>query len=472
MIENLGVVAVVPFWSQAANLNADSNYSYLRVVLPEMERQTTNAIFLVLFPDPKHGSSNWKFTPDGLQSDRIRFIPWPCDTQMATGVVDFDVMRWKQIEREYGPTIYWLHRVEIGANIVRGYERSYNRSGQPTLVAQHHYIIHKSLPYPIMSQFPRLWAQMGGSIASEHVVYNSAHCKRMADESFGDFLSPSIMDELELKSTVLKFGLLSGDEPAAPVGTVEDEPIFLYNHRFEHYKHPERTFEIFDELRDRFDFKVWATQTAGQKTGGRKRFFYDRSIFEPSRAAYLELIASVPAINTINSAHETFCIALLDSIAAGHIVVAPNSVTFPELVPAGYPYLFDTVNQQRAMLEKILTTWSDEYNRWREPLRNHAMNNFDLTAYVRDYLGLIQQQELIHRVDVAKDTTVELFAQLFDTMEKGKQYAPRELRNALNRMGYNAGMQAFPVRRIVREAMNRRVDVNLVWNRGVRLVKV
>ena len=153
----LGVVAVVPFWSQSDNLNVDSNYAYLRMVLPKLAEATEDTIFLVFFPDPKYGSDKWVYTPDGLQSDRIRLIPWPYDTQMSSSVVGFDNVRFKEIEFSYGPCIYWLHQVESGTAIVGGYTNSYGNVTRPTLIAQHHYIIHKSLPYVLESQFPRQW---------------------------------------------------------------------------------------------------------------------------------------------------------------------------------------------------------------------------------------------------------------------------------------------------------------------------
>lgn len=102
--KRLGIVAVVPFWSQASNLNADSNYSFLRLVLPRMVEKTKDTIFLMFFPDPTYGKGDWKYTNDGLQSDRIKFIPWPYDTQMATGIANFDATRWAKIDENYAPS--------------------------------------------------------------------------------------------------------------------------------------------------------------------------------------------------------------------------------------------------------------------------------------------------------------------------------------------------------------------------------
>jgi glycosyltransferase involved in cell wall biosynthesis len=472
----LGVVAVVPFWSQADNLNADSNYVFLRTVLPEMERQTENTLFLVFFPDPKVGRGSWKFQPDGLQSDRVRFVSWPYDTAMLTGVLSFDMQRWYEIENNYAPAQYWLHQVESGSVMFGGYTRSFSHINRPSIVAQHHYIIHKSLPYPIYSAFPRLWAQMGGSVAADRVVYNSQHTLDMARESFGDWLNATKMQELEEKSVVLKFGLMEENEPVAPPADEDSVPVFLYNHRFEAYKQPQITFGILNEMRDRGQkFEVWVTQAAGQRSGGRKGLNFDKVVYAPKRADYLRNI-SVPAINMINSMHETYCIAMADSIARGHLCIAPNAVTFPELVPADYPFLFNNENEQRAIVDRILSTWPLEYNNWRERLIAHALENNSVKLYAAKYLQLMQEAEQRYLDTDTKSHTKEGLLKMFDAMGKGQHYTPRDLmklaKSVFAAKGRTMGTQALGPRRMVRESLRLRDDIAITWDRGVRLTRI
>ena len=72
----------------------------------------------------------------------------------ADGRLGFDPSRFALLEERMAPTIYWLHQVEAGANVMGGYRQSWNRSARPVLVAQHHYIIHPSLPYLTEGMFP------------------------------------------------------------------------------------------------------------------------------------------------------------------------------------------------------------------------------------------------------------------------------------------------------------------------------
>lgn len=457
----LGIVAVVPFWSQSDNLNADSNYVYLKVVLPEMERQTEDTLFFVFFPNPRYGSDRWVYKPDGLQTDRIRFYSWPYETAMHSSVVGFDSNRYGQFDKGFGPGIYWLHQVEMGAFLQGGYDRVYHSVGRPTLIAQHHYIIHKSLPYPYYALFPRQWYQIGGSIASDQIVYNSKHAKHMADEAFADYLNDKSLQGLNEKSQVLPFGLLTGDEPRAPLADGTTPPAILYNHRFENYKQPRKTFEVLNELREKYQFKIYATQTIGQDTGGNKFLSIDESIFEAKREDYLERI-SFPAINTMNSIHETFCISILDSLAVGHLVVLPNALTFPELVPPDYPFLFKNQGEQKEMLDNILSTWPEHYNRWHTVVIDHVRKTFNVKKYVTNYLKLMYDVEMESLSTVPKKQTQRSMDKFLANVQSGVIYDSHDLRKNFKSLS-GLGAQSFPHRYLMRWLIHRE-NFHPTWN--------
>lgn len=453
-------------------MNADSNYAYLRALLPEMERQTTDTIFLVFFPDPTRGRGRWVYQPDGLQTDRVRFVRWHYDTAMRTGTLAFDPERFADIDNNHGPVIYWMHQVESAALFHGGYRQSFNPSSRPSMVAQHHYIIHDTLPHNVDGLFPRMWAQMGGSLAADRVVYNSNHARKMARETFTKWLSFERFKWLDDKSLTLPFGLVADDQPIAPIAMADDPITVLYNHRFESYKQPQVTFDIFESLRARHEFNVIATMAGNSKTGGRRQYQFDNAIFEPDRGDYLRRIAQ-PAINTINSVHETYCISMVDSIAAGHLVVVPNAVTFPELVPPDYPFKFDDVAQQKNMLNHIMRTWPSEYNTWRERLAQHARERFNVQRYAADYLGIFADAERPYRDHKPKPSTVKTFNRIWDGMKPGVGYEPREFRKQIPRAGSKqAGDQAYSTRRIIRDSLTFRDDIGVRWeSNGVRLFR-
>jgi glycosyltransferase involved in cell wall biosynthesis len=432
-----------------------------------------DTIFLVLWPDPKYGRGQWRYTSDDFQTDNIHLVPWPYDTAMQSGVLGFDPVRFYEIDTYLAPTTYWFQQVESGVHFLGGYKKTWAMASRPTLIAQHMYIIHRSLPYVYETNFGRQWLQIGGSIAADRVVFNSDHCQTMAREAFSEYLTPDQMKRIEDKSDVLKFGFVSGDEPETRPATDDDRPVFLYNHRFESYKNPDKTFQLFDELRKAGrNFEVHVTQVAGQASGGRRKYHFDKIVFEPVKTDYMSRIAETPSINTINSQHETFCISLMDSISVGHLVVAPDSVTFPELVPDGYPYLFKNQNEQRAMIASILDKWPTPYNEWRERLIKHARQKFGIAEYTREYIGLMTRAEAEHRKGEMKPRTRETLIKLFDGMTKGQPYHVMRMGQLRSKVSDGRmGDQAMPNRRLIREALTWRDDIRLTWNNGVRLTR-
>lgn len=464
---NLGVVVVAPFWSQSDNMNVDSNYTYLRSVLPEMERQCPNTLFLMLFPDPTHGADSWRYTPDGLQSDHIKFIKWPYDTAMLSSITSWPVLRFKQIDTDYGVTLYWLNQIEMGANAVHGYHKVFNHSSQPALVGQQHYILHRSLPYVYETQFSRLWLQMGGALSCDKVVYHTNYALGMAKESYAEWLAPPALQIIKDKAIVLLEGVIFQDDPVAPEAAPDAPPIFIYNHRFESYKNPKDTFDLFESLRLTYPkISVWATQVAGQHT---RKWRYDKIVYAPKRYDYLANIA-VPAINTLNTLHETMCLSIVDSLTLGHVCVLPNAVTFPELVPKGYPYLFNSLQEQRDMVRSILDTWPNEYNHWRSILASHARSQFDAPSYVTKYLQIMFDAENMHRGTEKKETTLATIRKVFKGMKLNKPYVLKEVTLELRKQG-GLAHQSMPFRRAVREAMEFG-GIEISWNNGVVLTRV
>lgn len=441
------VVLVVPFWSKATDMNTDSNYAYLRRVLPALARARPDWLFVVTWPMRSTGV-NWTYRDDGLWSEcpNILRVGWPYHSQMRTGVLGFDPARFDYIDSRFAPTIYWLHQVESGSQMYGGFRQSFNSKARPVIVAQHHYIIHESLPYSFDGLFPRLWAQMGGSLAADCVVLNSQHTGRMLTESFSEYLTAEQMKALADKTVVLPFGLVDDrfDLPIHDPGV----PVFVYNHRFEGYKNPQTTAAVLSDLRAQGrKFEVWVTQATDQRW---KDFPVDRVVGHADQHRYLDAIA-VPAINTLNSQHETFCIAAQDSIALGHLLVAPNGVTFPELVPQGYPFLFSDEREQRAMLAHILDTWPSEWQTWSPRLRAFARERFAFDRYIGSYASLLGSFDATWNRSETKPEVQGAMDRFFRQVKAGT-YGLAEVTRGIQKATGTAE-QSMPPRRVVREAL-------------------
>lgn len=447
---------ILPFWSQSDAMNWDSNYAYLRRVLPLMAEGRPRWLWLVAWPE---GSSSWRWRDDGLFSHpRIRRFPWPYDTAMRSSVLGFHPERFHKLEEEFAPTIFWMHQVESGSQMMGGYRQSFNAMARPYMIAQHHYIIHKSLPYQFEGLFPRLWQQIGGTLAADAVVLNSSHTGRMMRESFGLFLNASTIGSIDRKTTVLPFGLIDDSLAATPI-TAHDRPVVVWNHRFENYKQPKVTGAQLTKLRSAgIDFEVWATQYVDQKVSS---FPVDRVVGDPDYHTYISNIA-VPGVNTINSLHETFCISAVDSLMLGHLLVAPRAITFPELVPPDYPYLFGSEREQYAMLHHILSTWPAEYEKWSATLRAFVAEKFALSPYVDAYLALMDHADDKAATTTPKASTVNAIERLTARMPKGT-YSIKDAANAYRKVT-GLQRQAAPNRRIIRDLTAAGADVVFVGN--------
>lgn len=440
------VVAVWPFWSQGSAMNWDSNWNILRIMLPALAKARPDWVFAVFWPLRSAGEA-WKWHDDGtfaMLADRVGRVGWPYHSSMRLGTLTFDTDRWSRFEDEWAPFVYWMHQVESAWYLRGGKTQSYSEVNHAWVVAQHHWIAHRTLPYA--NQFPRLWAQMGGSIEADVVVANSQYTRWMMDDAFRPYLRDEQMDELLARTKVLLFGLVGPELRDMPIAAGSGKPAIVWNHRFEQYKGPDETAEAIRTLRaGGRDFEVITTVAADQNVD---TFPFDRALITPDHRQYLANIA-IPAINTCNSRYETFNLSMLDSIALGHLPVVPNGMTFPELVPAGYPYLFDSRQEQVAMLASIIDTWPEAYERWSPILRQHAAERFALDPYVDAYADLLTDP----RTFDVKPHVRRAIDKYAATLPAG-DYAPDELRRRYHRV-VGLGTQAASTRRVVRDTLER-----------------
>jgi len=445
-------VVVVPYWSMSDAINFDSNYSFLRQVIPEMSKLRPDWYWFILWPYGTAGADRWRYQPDGFFTDRIIPIRWSYDTSRSSSIISFDAMRLKEIDEGLAPTIYWIHQVESAVFFQRGYRDTRSVLTLPAIVAQHHYTAHASRESDATIS-PSAYLQMIGLLVANRVVSNSKYAARMATETFTQYLNFNTMSDINKKTTVLPFGLVPDSLPKT---REYPKPVMLYNHRFEDYKQPDITAKVLKLLKKKHQFEVWITQTQSQAVAG---FPFDKSVGTPNRQEYLANIA-VPAINTMNSRHETFCISALDSMMLGHLLVMPKALAFPEILPPDYPYLFTSPTHQYAMLDDILERWPKSYEEWSPRLRAHAKSQFRLAEYAKRYCEILEEEATRWVVQVPKKTTKDAVDKVYDAMKQShKMTSVAEVTRAVHRV---AGIQsqAFNARRTVREFTSRGATLN------------
>ena len=428
-------------------MNTDSNYRVIRQMVPELAKLLPDWLWFVLWPQNNKGNDKWGYQDDGFfRTPNVHPIPWAYDTRMRTSVLNWDSDRFRFIDTVLAPTIYWMHQVESAAQVSGGYVDSIAEASRPVIVSQMHYPIHRSLPYDFDSMFSRLWPQMGGLLASNRITTNSEYCLQMMKEAYSEFLSPKKLQEIVDKTDVIRFGFVDQKVFDTPISEGPGKPVFIYNHRSENYKRIDITADVLRQLRQKHNFEVWATQYVDQKLKG---FPVDRIVGDPDYDVYLRNIA-VPGINTLNSVHETFCISALDSLSLGHLLVAPDKLTFPELIPKDYPWLFKNRVEQTEMLDHILSTWPAEWEKWSLILRRHAREEFSLERYIQKYRDVLVESSDGWKKSNAKEHVRQSLTSYFGTLRKGKHTLKRicvDIQKVAN-----LGFQAMPLRRVLREA--------------------
>jgi hypothetical protein len=203
-----------------------------------------------------------------------------------------------------------------------------------------------------------LYQQLIGSLDVDVNYFHSQHSFNMFKE-----MAQMVFNDAYVKDHINTFVELGGhvDETYFTGQPKHEVFTFIYNHRLAGYKNYMKTLEMFDAL--------WAYSptfrvifTCGDNANEARIKAKPYAILKSFKnyQMYIDELQKCHA-NVTNSLHETFCIAIAESIQADHIVLAPNGVTFPELLGSDYPYLFSSDGQQFKMMQKLLDDNIREY---------------------------------------------------------------------------------------------------------------
>ena len=348
-------------WS-VDSVNADSNYIIIKQICNELVPTGRWNFYVVM-------DSNRKYVKDDLHPFvKLIGLPFPRSKKLQVSYWNVNAIR--KIMNNLPIDIVWNNVVEKGHHF-KWWSDCLDVRGRMVVFNYHHYVIHRSLDkntyYDVCQHI--LADQISGSLEADCNYFHTEHCRNMMFEEARDWLHPDRMKVLESKSITR----LGGYCEAQPPQTKYDKFTFVYNHRLAGYKNWKTTWEVFDQLyAEGYDFQVLIT--GGDKDGLKKaeRPYTTVRSFK-THEDYLAELQKCHA-NVINSKHETYCIAIAESMMADQIIIAPRAVTFPELLGSKYPYLFDSVEEQVEMMKDILDKGLREYQHDKERLqvKQHA----------------------------------------------------------------------------------------------------
>lgn len=441
-------VLFYPMLSQAMHVNGDSGYVFMRKIVTEVLRQRPDWRFIIPFPSNRE----WTYYKDGFFDDpRIIRVPILLPEGKVHNSVQYDSGYWQVLVDKFPPDVIWTQVVEI-AHLLKYARDCYEDRARPVIIAQHHYVVHKSLPYPVDTQQPHVMiVQLIAALMADINVFNSEYCRWMLDDNIRRLL-PTI----KYAGEVVRYGLVDPSQfDSRQSSEPYQQPTAIYNHRLQHYKRPEVTFEAFGSIHSRHpDFRVIATANNARGADTLRRYPFVTTRAQLGYDDYLTELSRCH-INVSHSTHETFCQAAMESLAYGHWLVAPKRVTFPELVPNGYPFLFERDGEAEGMVDHIINNgwWHPDHPK-RKQLQNYTRDTYAIQQYAASYITLIEAMNAWFYMDTMKPQTVAKIAKLHEVAQAtGRRRIPlHEMRRAMERahLGHQA-MNPIKFKRILNQ---------------------
>lgn len=462
-------ILVQPMYSKQ-ELNADSNYVVYSRWIRAMLEKRPDWHFVVIFPD---ANSQFSYDNDGFFAlPNVTRVPQRISPRKMANAVTFDGIWYDKLFRKFGFDGVWCNLVEIAGHIRFAGQGSYEDAGKPIMVAAHNYVIHKSLPYwSGDSLLLPMLAQLQGAICADFNVFNSDHCLSMFNDNAKEWLSGATLERLKKSARKINYGTLENDWPKSTNGN--SLVRIAYNHRLQSYKKYEATFRQLQTLWDEgLRFQVLYMNNTSEKVTRLQSFPFVKVKLCKNRSEYLESLATCD-LNVINSVHETFCIAGIESMAFGQPFIAPNGVTFPEITGAkknGYPFLFKGENEQLDILRKVITDHALR-KKWGKVVQDHVRKNYSSHLWVERYATLFEE-EAKNRELKCVDAIYEQAAALL------KQNSGTTIRDFFNicqtkiRVDGKAsvGNQSFPLTKIAK--LVRHVGGEVKIEKGQQVVRI
>ncbi len=419
------------------NFDYDSNFVVLKNFVEGM-RKDGRAIVVATMPKGArlYTSSVFEENKDILIPVSISF---PSSKKHQNGW--FDSKLFYDLLEHFGVCVVFNHIPELAIlmrNAMLGYDHEKMIVG-----TFYHWTIHPTLgelEYNVFIQFRDL--QILGAKWSDILFFNSEYNKWM----FFDELDRSVWGrhfkkEFEKKSRVVGLPVVTDYMRKLKVEGGDNRTV-IYNHRMEFYKRSDITFKVFDDLaKEGYDFTVELSASGAGKAIKYGNRPYVKPFFKPHHDEYLKHIAK-KHINTINTEHETFCIAIAESAYLGGLPIVPRGITFPELFGEDYPYMFNSVAEQKQMLRDAFRDKIDES--WREKLRQRIEEKYSCEAFTKRVMDAFE--EVIYKRKeqynvTMKEKTKEHIKQ-FKRENRGDEMPIKEFLKRFREDKY--GMQAMP----------------------------
>lgn len=404
------IILIQPMHSKQ-EINADSNYVIYTQLIRGMLEVRPNWHFYIIFPDDKSG---YKYEPDGFfRLPNVTRIPQRVSPRKLANAIQFDAMWWDKLYRHLAFDVVWANLIEAAGAIKFSGQAAYGNYSRPVIIGAHNYVMHDSLPYAYDAVEHIAIAQIVGAIHSDLHVFNSDYCQAMFFENAARYLNNETLDKLRSTARRIDMGVL--EESLRPIKRNNSVPIIAYNHRLQAYKNYDRTFRVLNSIYNSgVKFEVWYINNTAEHSSKILNYQFVRAKLCATRPDYLDTLRQCD-LNVSNSQYETFCIAMIESMAVGHPIVAPLGTTFPEITDKAhndYPYLFRNEGEQAEMLKRLLTDKA-ERDKWGGILSNYVRKAYNNRLWAERYAALFESIDF-GRIPTEDDARAMVLSKLKD----------------------------------------------------------
>jgi len=317
-----------------------------------------------LFLEPFYGGSHRDFA-DGLVSE----------TRHHIDLMTMPARFWKW--RMRGAALYFIKKIKS----LSGYDglivtdlmslsdfKTLCGAGCPPVLAYFH---ENQITYPIAPGEHRDYqfgfTDITTALAADRVLFNSEFHFRTFFSGLPGFIHmmPEFkpgwaVDEIEAKSGIQYPGCWFSPEPAVLKKDSRLPPLVIWNHRWEFDKNPGDFFNALDVALSRgLDFRIALLgenfQTVPKAFISAKKRYGDRIVqygYVKSREEYYHWLSQGDIVISA-ATQENFGISMIEAVRHGCLPLAPNRLSYPEIIPEeGHPdFIYDN---QADLIDKLI----------------------------------------------------------------------------------------------------------------------
>lgn len=308
----------------------------------------------ILFLEPFYGGSHKDFADGLIAASRHSFSLYTLPARF-----------WKW--RMRGAALHFFHTLPDPSSFdlvltsdmqnISDLKALWGRSAPPIIV----YFHENQLSYPVPKGEERDkhfgFTDITSCLAADRIVFNSYfHYDTFFKElprflrEMPEYRPTWAVEAIRKKASVLYPGCrleyidgVTGEAPAAGHSWETNNPVILWNHRWEYDKDPQTFFKALYELEktgDGFSLALAGEnfQTLPKPFLQGKEHFGDKIIqygFIPSKRDYFRLL-SVSDIVVSTAVQENFGISVVEAAASGCYPLLPNRLSYPEIIPELY----------------------------------------------------------------------------------------------------------------------------------------